>query len=203
MALRLVPLDCPACGSALTGDQVSVLLMCSHCGSGAVIGASGLERIEGAALLPAPGRRAERWLPGWEITVTVQISDRVRADGRRTEDRREERVFVIPAFDLTLSDMERLARAMVAAVPSSGTVPREPIGGGSLGLEDALTFVRFLVVGEEARRADLLASVSVGLHHTRGRLLAMPFEDAGKGRLRCAVTGVEIGLDAEGSPSRR
>ncbi|HHQ49687.1 MAG TPA: hypothetical protein ENK19_12495, partial [Acidobacteria bacterium] len=100
MSVRLVPLDCPSCGSALHAEPLDVLFLCDHCGIGAILGDSGLEKIEATGLLPAPGRRAELWKPAWIVEAEVEVSARVRADGRATEGSKGERTFVIPAFEL-------------------------------------------------------------------------------------------------------
>ncbi|NOZ94247.1 MAG: hypothetical protein GXP47_05845, partial [Acidobacteria bacterium] len=67
----------------------------------------------------------------------------------------------------------------------------EPVTGGILHLEDALTLVRHMVVGEEVRKPDILARVEVAIEERSHRLTAIPFERHGD-RLRCAVSGVEI-----------
>ena len=73
-----------------------------------------------------------------------------------------------------------------------GEVPREPIRGGTLPFEDAVTLARYVVVGDEVRKADKLASLDVNITEKGHRLAATPFEDAGDGRLRCAITNVVV-----------
>ncbi len=191
MSVQLVHLDCPSCGSALHAEPLDVLFLCDHCGVGAILGATGLEPIEATGLLPAPGRRAALWKPAWIVEATVEVSGRIRADGKPTEGWKDERAFVIPAFELGIHDLTRLAAALARAWGAVGEVPREPVTGGILHLEDALTLVRHMVIGEEVRKPDLLASVKVTLEERSHRLSAIPFERHGE-RLRCAVTGVEI-----------
>ncbi len=192
MTLRLVALDCPACGSAMQGGPRDVLFFCSHCGSGALLEDQGLATVESTALLPAPGRHARAWRPAWLIEADVTVGERIRADGRSTEGWRGERTFVVPAFPLPLQDLIQLARVLSGAAGEVGEVPREPIPGGTLSLEDALTLARHIVVGDEVRRSDMLASVQVEVAATARRLAAIPFEVDGD-RLRCAVTGVGVG----------
>ena len=191
MTLRLIGLDCPACGSAMRGDPHDVLFFCGHCGSGALLEEEGLETVASTALLPAPGRHATVWKPAWVIEAEVTVDERIRADGRRTAGWREDRTFVIPAFSLPLEDLVRLARALSTAAGTVGEVPREPIRGGTLTLEDAVTLSRHIVAGDEVRKSDMLASVQVEVQPTAHRLSAIPFEEA-KGGLRCAVTGVTV-----------
>ena len=191
MTLRLVGLDCPACGSAMRGDPHDVLFFCGHCGSGALLEEVGLTTVASTALLPAPGRHARSWKPAWVIESEVAVDERIRSDGRRTQGRHEDRTFVIPAFPLPLEDLIRLARALSGSIGTTGEVPREPIRGGTLTLEDALTLCRHIVVGDEVRRSDMLASVQVDVRPAAQRLAAIPFEE-GRGGLACAVTGVAV-----------
>lgn len=191
MTLRLIALDCPACGSAMRGDAHDVLFFCSHCGSGALLEHDGLQIVESTALLPAPGRHARLWKPAWIIEAEITVDDRIRADGRRTQGWRDVHTYVMPAFPLPLDDLIRLARALSEAAGTVGEVPREPIRGGTLALEDALTLCRHIVVGDEVRRSDMLASVRVEVREQAHRLAAIPFEEKAGG-LRCAVTGVTV-----------
>ena len=191
MTLRLVGLDCPACGSAMHGDPHDVLFFCAHCGSGALLDEEGLRTVESTAMLPAPGHHPRLWKPAWVIEAEVTVDDRIRADGRHTPGRQEARTFVMPAFPLHLEDLVRLARALSAAAGTVGEVPREPIRGGTLSLEDAVTLCRHIVVGDEVRRSDMLASVQVQVQEQAHRLAAIPFEDEND-RLQCAITGVIV-----------
>ena len=192
MTLRLIALDCPACGSAMQGEGRDVIFFCSHCGSGALLEADGLDVIEASALLPAAGRHARIWRPAWRIDTEVTVADRRRAGGRETEGWQGERVFVVPAFELPLTDLVLLARALSEVAATAGEVPREPIRGGVLSVADALTVARHLVIGDEIRKPDMLESVDVDIRERSHRLLATPFEEGGDGRLRCAVTGVVV-----------
>lgn len=192
MTLRLVALDCPACGSAMAGDRSDVIFFCSHCGSGALLGAEGLDVVESSALLPAAGRHARIWKPAWLLETAVTVSDRRRAGGRSSDGWRGERAFVVPAFGLPLADLVLLSRALSEVAGTVGEVPREPIRGGTMAAADAVTVARHIVMGDEVRKPDMLASVDVEIRETSHRLVATPFEDGGDGRLRCAITGVVV-----------
>lgn len=189
--LDLVNLDCPSCGSAMKGEGHDTIFFCGHCGSGAVLGDEGLDPVESTALLPSPGRHPNTWRPAWRLEVDVRVHGRRRADGRETPGWEGRRVFFIPAFDLPLEDVSRLARALSDVTESRAEVPREPIRGGALAQEDAVVLVRHLLMGDEVRRSDMLASVEVDVHEVGVGLAALPFE-GGEGQLRCAVTGVTV-----------
>jgi len=191
--LRLVPLDCPACGSAMSAEPEDEVFLCAHCGSGAVLGPNGLETVEAVALLPAPGRRAESWRPGWALDVNVTVAQRTTADGRSTPGWSARRTFVVPAFDIALTDLVRLGRALTQVAGATGEVPHEPLQGGRLSVEDALVLVRHLVIAGEVAKPDMLASLEVGLEELGHRLVALPFAADGDS-LRCAVTGVAVGV---------
>ncbi len=192
MNLHLVALDCPACGSAMSGGGNDVIFFCSHCGSAALLEINGLEIMESTALLPSPGRQAKVWKPAWLIKAEVSVDERVRHGGRRSDGWRGEKTFVVPAFPIPLVDLVMLARALSEAAGGVGEVPREPIRGGTLAYEDALVLARHMVVGDEARKPDKLASVEVEITEKSHRLAAIPFEEAGDGRLKCAITGVVV-----------
>ena len=192
MSLHLIGLDCPACGSAMRGDASDLIFFCAHCGSAALLGRESLETVPSTALLPAPGRHARVWKPAWVLEAEVAVTGRQKAGGGRSEGWRRERSFVVPAFALPLPDLVLLGRALSEAAGTVGEVPREPIRGGTLAFEDALTMVRHLVIGDEVRQRDQLASVEVAIVERSHRLAATPFEDGGDGRLRCAITGVVV-----------
>ncbi len=193
MTLRLVSLDCPSCGSALHGEGLDTIFFCDHCGDAAILGENGLELVESSALVPAAGRSAHTWRPAWLIEAEVTVSDRVRHGGRRSDGWQEQRTFVIPAFEMPLGDLTRIARALSEVAGRTQEVPREPIRGGTLAIEDAVTLIRHLVIGNEVRKSDMLASVTVDIDVVSSRLVAIPFEPA-DGGLRCSITGVTVRL---------
>ena len=92
---------------------------------------------------------------------------------------------------MRLGDLTRMARALADAVGETGEVPREPIHGGTLALEDAVTLIRHLVIGDEVRKSDMLASLEVDIEVTASRLVAIPFEPTQAG-LKCSITGVTV-----------
>ena len=190
--MQLLPLDCPSCGSTMHGDPVDILFLCEHCRAGSVLTGEQLEPVEATAILPAPGRHARIWWPAWLLVGTWHVTNRVRADGMSTPPESGERTWVIPAFDMPLPSLTRLAQALTMASGTTGEVPAEPVRGGTLDREDAITLVRHLLIGDEVRRPDMLASVHVTVEIRESRLAATPFEDMGDGRLRCAVTGVKL-----------
>jgi len=191
MTLRLVSLDCPSCGSALHGEGLDTIFFCDHCGDAATLDDDGLQMVESTALLPSPGRHASEWRPAWLVKAEVTVSERVRAKGRRSEGWQARRSFVIPAFAMPLDDLTRLARALSEAVGETAEVPREPIHGGTLALDDAVTLIRHILIGDEVRKSDMLASLQVEIEVVESRLVAIPFEKTKVG-LRCAITGVTV-----------
>jgi len=191
MMLRLVSLDCPSCGSALRGEGLDTIFFCDHCGDAATLGEDGLEMVESAALVPAAGRSAPTWRPAWLIETEVTVRERIRHRGRRSDGWQEPRTFVIPAFEIPLGDLTRIARALSEVVGETREVPREPIRGGTLSIDDAVTLIRHLVIGDEVRKSDMLASIMVDIEVLGSRLVALPFEPTKDG-LRCSITGVTV-----------
>jgi len=191
MTLRLVSLDCPSCGSALRGEGLDTIFFCDHCGDAATLGEDGLEMVESSALVPAAGRSARTWRPAWLIEAEVTVSERVRHKGRRSDGWQERRTYVIPAYEMPLGDLTRIARALSEVAGDTGEVPREPIHGGTLALDDAVTLIRHIVIGDEVRKSDMLASVMVDIDVVSSRLVAIPFEPTERG-LTCSITGVTV-----------
>lgn len=191
MNLRLVSLDCPSCGSALHGEGLDTIFFCDHCGDAAILGDDGLQKVESAALVPAPGRSAREWRAAWLVEADITVADRIRALGRPSDGWMARRIYVIPAFAMPLGDLTRLGRALSEAAATTAEVPREPIHGGTLALEDAVILIRHIVIGEEVRKSDMLASVRVEIDLVSSRLVAIPFEPTKDG-LRCSITGVTV-----------
>ena len=191
MSLRLVNLDCPSCGSAMRGEGLDTIFFCDHCGGAAVLDDERLQTVEGSALLAAPGHQPSVWRPAWRLEVQVRVHDRVRADGRTTPDWEGRKTFYIPAFDLSLDDLTRVSSALSRVPETTREVPKESIHGGTLSVDDALTLVRHLLIGDEVHRSDMLASVTVDVEEISRGLVALPFEEVERG-LRCAVTGVVV-----------
>lgn len=191
MILKLINLDCPTCGSAMRGEGFDTIFFCEHCGHAAVLEDGGLDPVESSALLPAAGRPVRQWRPAWRVEVDVRVHDRVQAAGRPTPGWEGRRVFFIPAFDLPLDDLTRLSRALSEAADAVAEVPREPIHGGTLALDDAVTLIRHILIGDEVRRSDMLASVKVDVEVVGRSLVALPF-DVSERRMTCAVTGVTV-----------
>ncbi|MCU0304277.1 MAG: hypothetical protein MUC56_09505 [Thermoanaerobaculales bacterium] len=194
MSLRLISLDCPTCGSAMRGEGLDTIFFCTHCGGAAVLEGERVEPVRGTALLPAPGRSARLWRPAWRLEVEARVQRRIRAGGRETPGWQGRRVFFIPAFAIGLDDLTRLARALSEISEATAEVPREPIHGGVLAADDALTLVRHVLIGDEVRRSDMLASVEVAVELVGRGLIALPFERVDD-RLRCAVTGLTVSAD--------
>jgi hypothetical protein len=191
MTLRLISLDCPSCGSALHGEGLDTIFFCDHCGDAAILGEEGLEMVESAALLPASGRSARSWRPAWLIEADVAVKERTRYRDRRAGDWEKQLHFIIPAFAMPLGDLTRISRAFSEATAETAEVPREPIHGGTLALEDAVTLIRHIIIGNEVRRSDMLASLEVDIEVLESRLVATPFEPI-DGGLRCSITGVTV-----------
>ena len=129
------------------------------------------------------------------IEAEITVSERTRAGGHRTDGWRGTKTFVIPAFEMRLADLTRIMRAFAELGTELREVPRDPIHGGTLAVEDALTIIRHQLIGDEARRSDDLASVMVDIEVLSNRLVAMPW-DPSKGKLTCSVTGVTVRTQA-------
>jgi hypothetical protein len=134
---------------------------------------------------------ARVWRPAWVLDADVEERDRVTAGGGRTQGWTQRRRFVIPAFDLSLTDMVRLARALSAVACDTGEVPREPVRGGVLTADDAVVLARHMVVGDEVRRPDALASLTAIVEPAGRMLAATPFVPTDLA-LECSITGLQV-----------
>ena len=105
-----------------------------------------LEPMNGAVMHARLGRE----VPGG---LEVEVSGRVRADGRPTDGSRGERRFVIPAFGLPLPSLVALARALSSSAREAGEVPRAPVPGGTLSLDELVSV--YGVYGAAKKWADL------------------------------------------------
>lgn len=177
----------------MRGEGLDTIFFCGHCGDAAILDDEGLQTIESTALMPAAGRRAQVWRPAWRVEAEVRVHARIRSGSRETPGWEGTRVFYIPAFDLTLHDLSRLTRALSEVSETTAEVPREPIHGGTLRIDDALILIRHILIGDEVRRSDNLASVMIDVDEISRGLVALPFE-LDQGRMRCAVTGVTVRL---------
>jgi len=135
--------------------------------------------------------------PGWRIEAQVTVSGR-RVHGRGvTPGSSGVRTFIVPAFPLPLADLVRLSRALSAGQGEFSDTPRQPCRGGTMDLEDAGAFIRYLVTTEEVEKPDMLASLDVELQVHDHVACALPFERE-EGFLRCALTGVRIRAEGAG-----
>ncbi len=191
MRARLIRLDCPRCQAQLAGDTQDRIFFCRGCAAGAVLGDSGLELIDAAALAPTSERQAELWRPLWAITADVAIEHRVDKPADTAEHEslpwHGSRSFQIPAFTIPIRDRTRLARALNQQERTETSLVDAPVFGGTLVRDDAIALCRHLVIGEEARKPDMLMRVSVKVTPTSWRLLALPLYRRGT-RWHCAVT---------------
>ena len=194
MTLHLISLDCPSCGSSLRGEGLDTIFFCDHCGDAATLGEEGLQMVESSALLPAAGRSAAQWRPAWLVEANVRVSERVTAKGRGKEGWQGRKTYIVPAFAVPLDDLTRLARALSEVAGERGEVPRAPIHGGTLPLDDAVILIRHMVIGDEVRKSDMLASVVVDIDVVESRLVALPFETTTVG-LRCSITGLTVRIE--------
>ncbi len=174
MTLRLVSLDCPSCGSAMRGEGLDTIFFCGHCGGAAVLDDEQVQTVEATALLAAPGHHAGVWRPAWRLEVQARVHHRVRSDGRVTPDSEGKKTFFIPAFSLSLPDLSRLSRALSNVSEAAREVPKEPIHGGTLSVDDALTLVRHILsplgharLGHRRCRGNLSRSCRAAVRRSR------------------------------------
>jgi hypothetical protein len=107
--------------------------------------------------------------------------------GGEASDGASEGTFVVPAFDLALTQILVLARRYTEAMPRLG----ERLTSGSLSLGDARKLAEYLLIASEAENPDTPKHLRYTLDFGPPRLLSVHFVDHG-GRLADAVFGLGV-----------
>lgn len=191
---ELVPLDCPSCGAIVAASGVDVVFYCTACRNGYrfVEEKRLLEPVE-VVFVAASHVPAERYLPFWQISARVAITQR-QAGGRRQRSLmsalldgvgirgsqrpsapESETRFAIPAFDATLSAVVELVRRYTRELPGLGEKLGERLLGGCYGVEDAKKLAHFALIAAEVERPDTLLELDYSLSFGEARLLGVPF----------------------------
>jgi hypothetical protein len=214
--VRLVPLDCPSCGAALTAREQDVVYYCSGCRNGYRLAdpdATGSRPLTRDALLApvevrfvaAPHTAVTTHLPFWLLPARVLIHERLTgsatvngllraflgADGGAAGTP-DAAYFVIPAFALPLATAVELTRRYSAALPGLGQRLGERLLGGSLSARDAQKLAHYALIATEVARPDLLRALRYEIHFGEPCLLGVPFVER-EGQLVDACFGVAVG----------
>lgn len=202
--VRLVPLDCPGCGSALAAEAQDVVYYCTGCRNGyrLVSGGDGggrdpgrreagleprLEPIE-VRFVATPAVAPATHLPFWLLPARVVIHQR-EASGAMVAGllkaflgadpggvtSGDAAYFVIPAFPVPLATTVELTRRYSAALPTLGERQGERLLGGSLSAADAEKLAHYALIATEMGRPDLLRSLRYEIHFGAPCLLGVPF----------------------------
>jgi hypothetical protein len=205
--LRLIRLDCAACGAPLAAEGDDVVYYCTACRTGFRLreeeaeGAQGLERVE-VAFVALPGATASRHLPFWLLPARVSFAERQAAGGSfaglvrfftggasETGSPPGEGTFAIPAFAASLGEVTALARRYTEGLPRLAERLGEKLTGGCRSVADARKLAHFTLIASEAEKPDTLKSLSYTINFGAPRLLGVPFVDRG-GRLVDAHFGL-------------
>lgn len=204
--LRLIPLDCPQCGSALAAEGQDRLFYCTSCHSGFQVREEGpvpdarapssetvglpLEPVE-VIFLASPGHPVDTRRPFWLLPARIEILERrtpgstltglfnVFFGGDDSGGPGEGR-FVVPAYPTPLERALALARSYSYRWPGAGELTGEKLTGGTVPLEDARKLAEYLLIANEADRSDTLQDLEYRLEFREPRLIGIPFYRRGE-----------------------
>ncbi len=163
--MKLVPLACPNCDGPLPAGHQDVVVRCAACGSHVALSRRGLRLIPAtygyfqSARLGLPG-----WNPFWLFHGRLAMADReaYRRDAQAKDAAQafwaEPRRFAIPAWNLTLDEVQRLSRIVTRSQPTLERLAEPPPHASMtpviLTAADAGKLARLVAVDIEAQRRD-------------------------------------------------
>ncbi len=205
---RLVPLDCPTCGSAVQAASIDVVFYCVSCRNGYRFDddRNTLEPVD-VAFVAASHIAAHDYRPFWLLPAEVEIRRRGRgrtasytgilrsllggSGGGRPVGRGGKGTFAVPAFQAPLEATTRLVRRYTEALPELGEKLGERLLGGCYGVEDAQKLAHFALIASEIEQPDVLRSLDYRIRFGSARLLGVPFSQHGES-WEDAIFGIEV-----------
>jgi hypothetical protein len=176
-------MKCVRCGTLVQAQEEEVAWLCAQCGQGLLLTPEGLAplTVHWAAVRGEPG--AYRWLPFWALPGTVRFGRREAFNSRREPDPiwREPKRFYVPAYPLSLEDMQRWGahltrwQAQMQTGPAAG-----PVANCTLFPDDARQAAEFIVLTIEAEQKDKLREVTFSLELGEPELWMLPFNEKGE-----------------------
>jgi hypothetical protein len=177
--IKLVPLECVHCQTALAANENEVAWLCAQCGQGTQLTGDGLAPVKVVWCAGRTGVTGIHWLPFWAFQGRVIMGRRETYSGHEQANPLWNAPvrFYIPAFSTTMDTVESLGAALTKAQPAFK--PGQPSGvlsDCSLLPEDAATAAEFVVLTIEAERRDMLKKVEFRIEdRTALDLWLLPF----------------------------
>jgi hypothetical protein len=197
---KLIAVKCKSCDSGLTVEMNDNIVYCASCGNGWEIVNDELVPIEIGFAKPLVQGQGELVYKGfWLVDAYVRIHSRDSSGGwisslfggsNKTEG---DVKFYVPAFWMPIESAKQIGVTFTTknAVPSPEKY-NVKLTGFSYTKEDAKKIAEFIFLSIEAEKNDTVRNINYTIDVKSYKVLGVPFYKQPNGRLRDAVTGIEV-----------
>lgn len=197
---KLIAVKCKSCDSGLTVEMNDNIVYCSSCGNGWEIINEELVPVEIGFAKPLIQGQGELVYKGfWLVDTYVKIHSRDSSGGwmsslfggaNKTEG---DVMFYVPAFWMPIESVKQIGVTFTTknAVPSPEKY-NVKLTGFNFSKEDAKKIAEFIFLSIEAEKSDMVRNISYDMKVKSYRVLGVPFYKQPSGRLKDAITGIEV-----------
>jgi hypothetical protein len=197
---KLIAVKCKSCDSGLTVEMNDNIVYCSSCGNGWEIVNEELIPVEIGFAKPLIQGQGELVYKGfWLVDTYVKIHSRDSSGGwisslfggaNKTEG---DVLFYVPAFWMPIESVKQIGVTFTTknAVPSPEKY-NVKLTGFNFTKEDAKKIAEFIFLSIEAEKSDMVRNINYDLKVKGYKVLGVPFYKQPNGRLKDAITGIEI-----------
>lgn len=197
---KLIAVKCKSCDSGLTVEMNDNIVYCASCGNGWEIINEDLHPIEIGFAKPLVQGQGELVYKGfWLVDAYVRIHSRDSSGGWISnlfggQNKTEGDVkFYVPAFWMPIESAKQIGVTFTTknAVPSPEKY-NVKLTGFNYTKEDAKKIAEFIFLSIEAEKNDTIRNINYTIEVKNFKVLGVPFYKQPNGRLRDAVTGIEV-----------
>jgi len=197
---KLIAVKCKSCDSGLTVEMNDNIVYCSSCGNGWEIINEELVPVEIGFAKPLVQGQGELVYKGfWLVDTYVKIHSRDSSGGwmsslfggaNKTEG---DVMFYVPAFWMPIESVKQIGVTFTTknAVPSPEKY-NVKLTGFNFTKEDAKKIAEFIFLSIEAEKSDMVRNINYDMIVKSYRVLGVPFYKQPNGRLKDAITGIEV-----------
>jgi hypothetical protein len=197
---KLIAVKCKSCDSGLTVEMNDNIVYCSSCGNGWEIVNEELIPVEIGFAKPLIQGQGELVYKGfWLVDTYVKIHSRDSSGGwisslfggaNKTEG---DVLFYVPAFWMPIESVKQIGVTFTTknAVPSPEKY-NVKLTGFNFTKEDAKKIAEFIFLSIEAEKSDMVRNINYDLKVKGYKVLGVPFYKQPNGRLKDAITGIEV-----------
>ena len=197
---KLIAVKCKSCDSGLTVEMNDSIVYCSSCGNGWEIVNEELVPVDIGFAKPLIQGQGELVYKGfWMVDAYVKIHSRDSSGGwisslfggaNKTEG---DVMFYVPAFWMPIESAKQIGVTFTTknAVPSPEKY-NVKLTGFNYSKEDAKKIAEFIFLSIEAEKNDTVRNISYDLKVKSFKVLGVPFYKQPNGRLKEAITGIEV-----------